>query len=1656
MLLITTFLACSIAGMAVLFTHFNAAADGSDATVEKEPAYTVYLGEGGLNSDYVLYEENFENGWNQVVGLAKSIPATAYIKAVLLRDWLATGSPATSFGVGDNFDSGRIKVPQKTNITIDLNGHSIDRAIVGGATNGQVIIVEGSLTVVDGGEGGKITGGYNTNNRACGGGVYIHGGTLNLRSGAIEGNRILNQDYSYGGGVGIEGGTFNMYGGTVANNTNTNTNSDAQEGYGGGVGIYSSGTFNMYGGVLEGNSALNGGGVGSMSIDTVHTVNIEGGIIRGNTASIGGGGVFARYRGNITVKNAEICNNKSGQFGGGVYVWTNNYLITFKISGANIHHNVVSSLSNAVYGGGVAVRVSSSNNTAIINADIDDSVIANNLAITKCENTTAREAQGGGIFVMGSTVTFNGGEISNNRAGSFKDADGVGNLEDICDGKKTYGGGVYVEKPGNYPCGVFVLNDGTISGNRSGYGGGVYVNGELSLHGGSIKDNNAIYGGGLHLGANAKVLLSGTPVVADNHSVLGAGSTLNNLQISSGDTQKIAFDGALEEGARIGVAVDKELADSGSAVIQNYGKYNTEFASKDGRVPDSELNPTNGVWAYSNPYNYFVSDTAYIADGASSAEQLSSQNLIVLANGDLVLASNAITFTVKYSDNNTKQFTYGTASGDIPAWNYTESAFGDAVRPVSVSANGSEKNIETADAGVYTLKAKVNGEGDAEIAFTVIVKAKTLTLNDVTVTLSNDNFVYDGKAKEPTSCTVNYGSTTFHYGVEYNLGYKNNIEAGLDTAIVVVSFTGNYTGEVLAYFSINSSSEHTTTVTWQIKNGTGGWDTLSDYDTAFTFDGTDQRGKIRALLFYNDGEDHTQTVYAKGVETDGDVRQNAGMWLAFNGGASNEFKNAGAYTIKIEGYSNYVLDVRVSGSIKMNPKSLTIRASDFANYKDVNDTRLWQLQIGSADEGILTNLVDNATYADPDAAPNKFNEKVTTGELKDAYARYRGVELSLVLNPAYLLADGSALQEWLDIATVTYVHEGEKVGVMEKVNYVKTTVTITFGSNYSVDGETYITFFKEWYIVTISNGLRDATTTEEVLSNELQGWTFGAFADELRVYAFRPEHGDTVIYSYYLAGTDTPVEQFAIRYSGTEYNASKQFYEVQTVNGEFVVSNIPINDSNYLYTVNFNLRAGNYRLEVTVPQNEPLEGEHHHWWDGDSTATDNGVRYYKFTFVFTLEIETYALATEEGEANEGISWTFPQNSVEYNGKADNIAEPVIRLNGLMLIRDVDYTLSCDRVDIGLATLTIEGKNSLTGMLLIVDAFQIVQGDNGWEDVPSIISWSYNSFNKELNLITAKSFFGEVQFSISRNREGTDIITDIGSFTVDEKGRVSDEVAKALKALNAGNYYLIGRVEGTDNYRILEPNPIQFAVLSATNSWETTPSVNAWTEGEYSKNGNHVLASPVFGYAHVVIKGDDGKIYYDSDNGIDELANAKAGRYTLTAYVDGAEDYSALDIYTVVFQIFEKPGLPWWAILLIVIASLGVAALVIFILWKRGVFQIVTEKFIVAIRTRASVEATMASVRAAKMMEEGRQSIEDAKRRERIEKMRQKEEAQLDLSPEERAAQLEAKAQADEKKAEKLRVRSEETRAQAAKMRAEEGSSEEAKGTTQKPENPTEK
>ena len=354
----------------------------------------------------------------------------------------------------------RLSISGKS-ITLDLNGHVINRNLSAATTEGNVIYIasDATLTIVDSNptathnpaitytnpngnavvtvNGGIIMGGCNNSN---GGGVY-NLGTLNLNGGTITKSSVITTIFNNGGGGVYNSGIFNMEGeasisGNTSKNIDTSTNSPSS--CGGGVSNNgSNATFTLVSGTISNNEILTannshlGGGVYNAN---GALFQMSGGTISGNVVPSvekagNGGGVYNGSR--FILTGGSIVNN-TARFGGGV-----ENSGSFTMEGGTISQN-----TGCNFGGGV------SNSSGTFNF-INGSITYN----------SSNYGASGIYLVNGGTVTMTGGTISNN-----------------------YHSGVYI----NTSSSVFNFEGGEITSNVK---EGIGINGTCNIRGGQVLSN---------------------------------------------------------------------------------------------------------------------------------------------------------------------------------------------------------------------------------------------------------------------------------------------------------------------------------------------------------------------------------------------------------------------------------------------------------------------------------------------------------------------------------------------------------------------------------------------------------------------------------------------------------------------------------------------------------------------------------------------------------------------------------------------------------------------------------------------------------------------------------------------------------------------------------------------------------------------------------------------------------------------------------------------------------------------------------------------------------------------------------------------------------------------------------------------------------------
>ena len=129
----------------------------------------------------------FEDGWNYAMETAKK---GKEVYVTLLTDWIAeNGRFSDDFINGAGFSSDTIYFADDVTMTLDLNGHTIDRGLFESEMDGEVIFINDDANVTI--KNGTIKGGYSNNGA---GGIHIDGANVSLIDLVFTGNSVHNDD----------------------------------------------------------------------------------------------------------------------------------------------------------------------------------------------------------------------------------------------------------------------------------------------------------------------------------------------------------------------------------------------------------------------------------------------------------------------------------------------------------------------------------------------------------------------------------------------------------------------------------------------------------------------------------------------------------------------------------------------------------------------------------------------------------------------------------------------------------------------------------------------------------------------------------------------------------------------------------------------------------------------------------------------------------------------------------------------------------------------------------------------------------------------------------------------------------------------------------------------------------------------------------------------------------------------------------------------------------------------------------------------------------------------------------------------------------------------------------------------------------------------
>ena len=412
----------------------------------------------------------------------------------------------------------RITVENGRVVTLELAGHTMNRALTSKQDEGNVFWVTGSgthLTIRDTVETGVIKGGFP---KGDGGGFYVRDSAkLTVTGGSIQGNRCTSD----GAGVYVDNAELVMTGGAVSGNKS--------EDNAGGIYTTGSAVITLTNARIIGNiSEKSGAGLNlHLKADAAFT----GCLIEGNeTADGDGGGLVMNASGKkLTLDKTDVKDNIACDSGGGIYVDSGDVILKGKKEDNQIVAGRIEG-NKAEDGGGVYVTGGDK-----FTADANSAILSN----------TTTKYSGGGVTCHGE-LELNGATVALNHSAK-------------------YGGGVFYQNSGT----EITLTGADIAGNTADNdGGGLYIKqGAVTYDGGRIRYNTSIDGGGVFVTDKTKFNAKNGAVIEGNSVSEEDGGGIVNKGETSLDDVTITNNTAKENGG--GIWNDDKLTVKGCTITSN-------------------------------------------------------------------------------------------------------------------------------------------------------------------------------------------------------------------------------------------------------------------------------------------------------------------------------------------------------------------------------------------------------------------------------------------------------------------------------------------------------------------------------------------------------------------------------------------------------------------------------------------------------------------------------------------------------------------------------------------------------------------------------------------------------------------------------------------------------------------------------------------------------------------------------------------------------------------------------------------------------------------------------------------------------------------------------------------------------------------------------
>ena len=216
--------------------------------------------------------ESFQDGWNyamEIAGDDDEMDDNRYERIVvdIYTDWEANedGGFTKELWNGDGFKNDTIFVPADAKVTLNLNGHTIDRGLTDDIGDGEVMFINDDADIII--NDGTITGGYSNSEGA---GLYIESAKVTLNNVNITDNTVEDDD---GAGIAAYGDTtLIINGGSISDNL-----------------VAKDGVEDFYGGAIyieDGTAVLTGVTIKGNAYDNPNMGWLYGAVIYSNDASV--------------------------------------------------------------------------------------------------------------------------------------------------------------------------------------------------------------------------------------------------------------------------------------------------------------------------------------------------------------------------------------------------------------------------------------------------------------------------------------------------------------------------------------------------------------------------------------------------------------------------------------------------------------------------------------------------------------------------------------------------------------------------------------------------------------------------------------------------------------------------------------------------------------------------------------------------------------------------------------------------------------------------------------------------------------------------------------------------------------------------------------------------------------------------------------------------------------------------------------------------------------------------------------------------------------------------------------------------------------------------------------------------------------------------